>query len=88
MLFGFLMIMGLSSIAVSADKAKKAGPATLDAAFDGRPDVVFKVTLTSVPFEDVVLGAQARGYDLSSQSDTGGAQTLIFRRRPVDSPSA
>lgn len=64
-------------------RAEKNAPTILDAAFDGRADVVFKVNLESPSFETVVLGAKERGYTLTSQTDdtpTGSAKTLIFEK--------
>lgn len=62
-------------------KAKDNAPAILDETFGGDDDVIFKINMVSLPFEDVVLGAKERGYRLASQSrDTKHSQTLIFER--------
>lgn len=56
--------------------------AILDATFDGRPDVTFQITLSSLRFDQVVAGAKTRGYRLMAQSgaDQYGMQTLMFER--------
>lgn len=64
-------------------KAEERAPEILDAAFDGRPDVVFKVNLETPSYETVLLGAKARGYRLEHETDdapNGMAKTLIFSR--------
>lgn len=64
------------------DAAAADAPALLDATFDGRPDVVFKVTARTLPYEAVVLGAKDRGYRLLSQADDQATrtQTLVFTK--------
>lgn len=64
------------------ERAQANAPAVLDAAFTGQPHVVFEVTARSLPFEDVVLGARDRGYELLTQTDTEAGKTLVFTRRP------
>ena len=68
-------------------RAEEDAPAILDAAFDGREDVVFKINMESPSFETVLLGAKKRGYRLTSQTDdtqSGSAKTLIFERGGED----
>lgn len=80
-LAGWLAIALIVSSSRAQKKALADAPAILDEAFDGRDDVIFKVNMMSLPFEDVVLGAKSRGYRLTSQSkDTEHSQTLIFER--------
>lgn len=67
----------------SRRRAEERAPQILDAAFDGRRDVVFKVNLESPSYETVILGARQRGYRLTSEttdSPSGEAKTLIFRK--------
>lgn len=81
-IFPFL-VGGVAVAARNGEKSAKANaPTILDSSFDGRDDVVFKITMASLPFEDVVIGAKERGYRLASQSsdDRWGGKTLIFER--------
>jgi len=68
-------------------KAEDNAPEILDAAFDGREDVVFKINMESPSYETVVLSAKRRGYRLASETndtDSGVAKTLIFERTGRD----
>ncbi|MGO2360654.1 MAG: hypothetical protein ACTH6N_05935 [Brachybacterium tyrofermentans] len=83
-LAGWLAIALIIGTSRAQKKALANAPAILDEAFDGQDDVVFKINMESLPFEDVVLGAKKRGYKLASQSkDTEHSQTLIFERAAV-----
>lgn len=81
---GGLLGLGLFVHAGSLQKKAEANaPALLDAAFDGRNNVVFKVNLESLLYETVIVGAKERGYSLYSETSdtpTGSAKTLIFER--------
>lgn len=80
-LAGWFAIYLIVHTSRESTKAKANAPAILDEAFDGSDDVVFKINMVSLPFEDVMLGAKQRGYRLASQSkDTEHSQTLIFER--------
>ncbi|MCT9624250.1 hypothetical protein HWD94_03815 [Pseudarthrobacter equi] len=79
---------------ISEDRSKKKAeanaPDILDKSFIG-DDVVFKINAASPKYETVVLGAKARGYRLTSQTDdtsTGSAKTLIFEKVPAAEPDA
>jgi hypothetical protein len=64
-------------------RAEARAPEILDAAFDGRPDVLLKVNMETPSYETVVLGAKARGYALVHETDgtaNGIAKTLMFER--------
>lgn len=64
-------------------RAEKKAPAILDAAFDGRENVVYNINMESVSYETAVLGAKERGYRLLSQTDDtpeGFSKTLIFEK--------
>lgn len=66
----------------SKKKAEANAPAILDKAFVGA-DVVFKINDASPKYETVVLGAKARGYRLSNETNdttSGSAKTLIFEK--------
>lgn len=85
----FPLLGGLlgGGILLSADRHRRRAvadaPAILDAAFDGRDDVVFKVNLESLPHEMVMAGARERGYRLLHEtvdSRSGAAKTLYFER--------
>ncbi len=81
--FGLMAGGFIAASSKAQRRSKQDAPKTLDAAFDGREDVVFKITGTSLGFDEVVLGAKARGYRLASQSDDDrwGTKTLIFEKR-------
>lgn len=80
-LAGWLAIALIVGSSRAQKKAEANAPAILDAAFDGRDNVVFKINMESLSFETVMLGAKARGYLLASQSqDTEHSQTLIFEK--------
>lgn len=89
LIVGGMMIAGFFGFGLFAygeharAKAEERAPAILDAAFDGRENVVYKVNMESVSFETAVLGAKERGYRLLSHTDDtpdGVAKTLIFER--------
>jgi len=87
-----LVVLGVALFAVlvigvglgTGSRQKKAiadAPAILDAAFDGRENVVVKTTWVSLPYEQFVLGAKERGYQLTNQTGTGNdGATLIFEK--------
>lgn len=90
LLIGFFMLMGLAlPLAIGSlardEKSRKAAvanaPAILDGAFDGSPDVVFKVSARTLPFEDVVIGAKARGYKMLSETTEPAGKTLVFTKK-------
>ena len=92
LVLGFFLVSGLGAflgigLFVSEGNARKKAeanaPVILDEAFDGRRDVVFKVTGRTLPYETVVLGARARGYRLVSETSeaSGALKTLVFSRR-------
>jgi hypothetical protein len=82
MVFTGMAAFGLSGYTDHlAKKAEAHSPQILDAAFDGRADVVFKVNLESMRYETVMLGARDRGYVLANETiDAPGAKTLIFTK--------
>lgn len=76
-----LVYVGIFKIGSDQKKAEASAPETLDALFDGRPDVTFKGHMRSMKFETVMAGAKKRGYRLAHQGgDTNGAFTLIFEK--------
>ena len=87
-----LVVLGIALFAMffsgvmlrTGSKQKKAAanaPVILDAAFDGRENVVVKTTWVSLPYEQFVLGAKERGYQLTNQTGTGNdGATLIFEK--------
>lgn len=77
-LFGFLVLGGVSK---GQKKSESNADQTLDAAFNGAPDVTFKINMQSVKYETVILGAKKRGYKLVHQADNQyGPHTLIFEK--------
>ncbi|RHA38743.1 hypothetical protein [Cellulomonas rhizosphaerae] len=85
-LLSWLLITLLGAGQVTSDeKAREQAAAQADALLDeqfaGDPHVTAKVTPRTLPFEAVVIGAQARGYDLTAQSAVDDEQTLVFTKR-------
>ena len=54
-------------------------PRILDETFAGAPQATYTVGLATLQFEEVVEGAAARGYKLTSQSGES-VKTLVFER--------
>lgn len=78
--FFFFIFMGLMS---SADKkTQKNSEKILDDTFDGKETAVYKVTgLGGLKFEQVLAGAEKRGYNLHAQNqDTANMTTLVFKK--------
>lgn len=80
--FFFLCFATFGKMSSNRREAADNAPRILDEAFDGRDDVVVKVTMSSLPYETYVLGAKERGYRLASETSEGryGLKTLIFER--------
>lgn len=79
----FLFMVG--GIAAADSKAKAKTPELLDAAFDGRDQVVYETKVVGPSVKDVIEGADARGYDLTHQvSGSYSTATLTFQKRPTD----
>ena len=57
-LAGWLAIALIVGSSRAQKKAEANAPAILDAAFDGRDTVVFKINMESLSFETVMLGAK------------------------------
>ena len=81
MAFGFFGLIFMAWAGSADDKAKQNAPDTLDRLFDGsRVDVSYTTGIGKLPFDDMVIGAKERGYDLTHQSGSPDAETLIFTR--------
>ncbi len=79
----FFAVFAVFSSAVDrkAAKAKAQAPQIMDELFAGEPKVAYKIHLTSLPLETVIMGAEERGYRLQHQGpDENGIQTLIFEK--------
>lgn len=77
-LFGFIV---LGSVNRGQKRSEANAEEILDKAFDGSPNVTFKITMQSVKYETVILGAKKRGYRLIHQADNQyGPHTLIFEK--------
>lgn len=77
-LIGFVV---LSSTSRAQRKAEQSAESLLDEAFDGRPSVTYKVNMTTMKYETVISGAEARGYRLAHQADNQyGPHTLMFQK--------
>lgn len=87
LVLGGLLVAGWAGFGLFAygqrarKRAEAKAPQTLDAAFDGRDSVVFKVNLESPSWETVIAGARERGYELvQDRRDTDVSHTLMFER--------
>ena len=79
--FGWLMLGGVALVNKGQKKAEANSKQILDEAFDGSPNVTFKIHMQSVKYETVIIGAKARGYKLMHQADNQyGPHTLIFEK--------
>lgn len=73
----FVIVMGGTK--TQREEAMETKDAQLDALFDGRPQVMFSVTMVSLPADEVLAGAHERGYRLiSDQKSTYGPRELVF----------
>ncbi|WP_114906493.1 hypothetical protein [Ornithinimicrobium murale] len=83
---GVFVLGGLALLLIterSGRKAEENAPALLDRAFDGLPQVTYKVNMKTPSYETVLRGAEARGYRLVHEinnSSDGFAKTLLFDR--------
>lgn len=91
LVLGFFLMSGLGAILgfglfASEEKSRRKAvadaPAILGAVFAGQPDVVFKVTPRTLPYETVLLGAKDRGYRLVGETSeaSGNVKTLVFTK--------
>lgn len=80
-LFGLVGFFVLRGINKGQKNSEANAEQILDTAFDGSPDVTFKINMQSVKYETVVLGAKKRGYKLAHQAENEhGPHTLIFEK--------
>lgn len=79
--FSWLVFGGVALVNRGQKKSEANSEQILDEAFDGSPDVTFKINMQSVKYETVILGAKKRGYKLVHQADNQyGPHTLIFEK--------
>ncbi len=79
--FVFIVFWGVSKVARDQKKAEANAEQTLDALFDGRPDVTFNGHMRTMKYETVIAGAKKRGYTVAHQSgDASQAFTLMFEK--------
>jgi hypothetical protein len=76
------LVVAVRGVNAARRQSEANAPRLLDETFDGRGLVTYTVSLGTLPFERVVVGARERGYRLDSQSgrDSYGTQTLVFAR--------
>ena len=86
--FGLVGLLGLGAMGRSAEKRRAhavAGKAaTVDALFDGRPVVTYRVNAETVPAELLIEEGGARGYELTARNAVtpgGVASDLVFTKR-------
>lgn len=83
-LFGWFAIFVLRSVNKGQKKSEANAEQILDAAFNGSPDVTFKINMQTVKYETVIIGAKKRGYKLIHQADNQyGPHTLIFEKATI-----
>lgn len=77
---------GFSGIRKDRERAEAKADETLAAAFDGSPQVMFKVTPATLSLEAVISGAHERGYGLAGQVSEetawGAVHNLVFTKSP------
>lgn len=77
-IFGFVVLLNTGS---AQKKAERDADSILDTAFNGAPDVTFKLNMRTLKYDTVVSGAKQRGYKLTHQADNQyGPHTLIFEK--------
>lgn len=81
---GALAVVFAIGLLASEEKGRKRSlanePDILDGAFT-TDDVTFKVGAATLPYENVVLGAKRRGYQLIAETEEpGNRKTLVFTR--------
>ncbi|WP_433584546.1 hypothetical protein [Microbacterium hydrocarbonoxydans] len=78
--FGFWTLFRLES---DQKKAEANAEESLNALFDGTPDVTFSGGWRSMKYETVIVGAKKRGYKLAHQAgDPKRTFTLMFEKAP------
>lgn len=88
-ILGFILfgLFGTAFIGYAASKdqaAKESAPTILDNTFNGAPHVSYQTGIGRLSYEDVVIGATYRGYELTNQANIGNYQTLVFTRVQLD----
>lgn len=80
-IFGLIGFVLLGSTSHAQRKAEESEDTLLDETFDGRPSVTYKVNMSTMKYETIVSGAEARGYRLAHQADNQyGPHTLMFQK--------
>lgn len=80
-IFGLFAFGVLGAVSRGQKRAESKAKPTLDAAFNGKPNVSFTINMQTLKFDDVVLGAKERGYRLAHQNiNQYGAGTLLFEK--------
>ena len=82
MLFGFFGIVFFAIMGASDKHTQKNAQKILDETFDGSETAVYKVSgLGGLKFEQVLEGAEKRGYELHAQNqDNSSLTTLVFKK--------
>lgn len=83
MAFGFFGFVFMGSMSNANKKVQQNAEQILDDTFDGKETAVYKVTSIggTLKFEQVLAGAEQRGYRLHAQNqDTEHLTTLVFKK--------
>lgn len=82
MAFGFFGLIFLGLLGSANKNTQKNSEKILDETFDGKETAVYKITsLGGLKFEQVLSGAEKRGYDLHAQNqDNSSMTTLVFKK--------
>lgn len=79
--FGLFGIILLTLVNKGQKNSEANAEMILDDAFDGSPDVTFKINKQSIKYETAIIGAKNRGYKLVHQAENQyGPHTLIFEK--------
>lgn len=80
-MFGLFGMLILGMVNRGQKKSEANAEQILNDAFDGSPDVTFKINMQTLKYETVIAGAKQRGYKLAHQADNQyGPHTLIFEK--------
>ena len=79
-LFGVFGFALLGSVDKGQKKAYENAAQILDDAFDGRENVVFKIHMQTLKYEDIILGAKERGYRVANDATQNWYGTVIFEK--------
>lgn len=82
---GFLVLLYTVVKALNERRIQSKAEQILDKKFDGTATVTYRVDATTgLRYDQVLLGAEQRGYALYSKNqDTKNVTTLVFKKQPT-----